>query len=599
MTIKSRGIQRFLGICLLVAGIGISTGCSQMIDVSTEEGMKVALQTRQKLDKAIPKITNMITHPEELNKYLDELVKLYKDGSSFDRDIIQAIAALAKIEGNKDKVHSSLMKAAESPDYKQVMQAAIGARNSKDAEVQQKLLARWDDKKVGVNPEVRRVILETGLAFESAEITSQAVKVLEGQLDETPFVLLRTSCDVLAYQKDPKTVDTLMKVVYHQDGVGRSLTANCTRALTSLDKKVVAPVLLKAFKLENKELMKYVEAHPDTLTPETIRNNTANALALYRYKEAVGPMLDYLETTKTIAVPGTLAIRTNTDPAWQMWATLVGVAAQSTMFAVNDIGVPTDLRDRAKKTFTDIFNWTPAYQSKFKNAIELTGTSNIEVSQRVNAFRVLRENGLISNEETLAMIQSLKGEEFTDERKFRQYARASIGTDMVTYSAITSTAEDLDTIWSAFNALKSDVFNVPVPEDPDAPKHEHWNDLVYKRIDEVKPAFELAKNCGNSPKCYAEELKKKEINNYTRVKVIYELGRSGDHQFFQTVCDQYKELDVFGQLYGTKALAQLGKKEDAETIRELVKKLSSEMEQIKYLTAKPNLEGLVTTLANK
>ena len=598
MTIKSRGIQRFLGICLLVAGMGLSAGCTQ-IDVSTEEGMKEALQTRQKLDKAIPKITNMMTHPEELNVYLDELVKLYKDGSSFDRDIIQAIAALAKIEGNKDKVHSSLLKAAESPDYKQVMQAAIGARYSKDLEVQQKLLARWDDKKVGVNPEVRRVILETGLSFESPEITNQAIKVLEGQLDETSFVLLRTSCDVLAYQKDPKAVDTLMKVVYHQDNVGRSLTPNCTRALVALDKAVVGPVLLKAFKLENKELMKYVEAHPDTLTPETIRNNTANALALYRYKEAVGPMLDYIENTKTIAVPGTLAIRSNTDPAWQMWANLVGVAAQSTMFAINDIGVPNDLKDRAKQTFTDIFNWTTPYQSKFKNAIELTGTTNIEVSQRVNAFRLLRENNLISNEETLAMIQSLKGEEFTDERRYRQYARASIGTDMVTYTAITSTAEDLDTLWSAFNAMKADVFNVPKPEDPDAPQHEHWNDNISKRIDEVKPAFELAKNCGSSPKCYAEELKKNDLDNYSRVKIIYELGRSGDHQFFQTVCDQYKNLDVFGQLYGTKALAQLGKREDAETIRQLVKTLSSSMEQIKYLTAKPNLEGLVTTLANK
>lgn len=598
MTIKSRGIQRFLGICLLMAGMGISTGCSQ-IDLGTEEGMKEALQTRQKLDKAIPKITNMTSRPEDLNKYLDELVTLYKDGSSFDRDVIQAIAAAAKDEGNKDKVHASLLKAAESPDYKQVMQAAIGARYSKDEDVQQKLLSRWEDPKVGINPEVRRVILETGLSFESSAITTQAVNVLEGPLDDTPFILLRTSCDVLAYQKDPKTVDTLMKVVYHQDGVGRTLTSNCTRALIALDKSVVAPVLLKAYKLENKELMKYVEAHPDTLTPESLRNNTANALALYRYKEAVGPMLDYIENTKTIPVPGTLAIRPNMDPAWQMWGTLVGVASQSTMFAINDIGIPADMKERAKKTFTDIFNWTVPYQARFKNAIELTGTTNIEVSQRVNAFRLLRENNLISNEETLGMIETLKGEEFTDERKLRPWARASIGTDMVTYCAVTSAAEDLDTIWSAFNALKADVFNVPQPEDPNAPKQMHYNDNVSKRIDDVKPAFELAKNCGTSTKCYAEELKKKDINSFSRVKVIYELGRSGDHQYFKTVCDEYKHLDVFGQLYGTKALAQLGKKEDVETVKELVTKLSSEMEQLKYLTAKPSLEGLVTTLSNK
>ena len=594
MTIKNRGIQRYIGLGLVAASIGILSGCGQ-IDVNTQEGLLAALEKGEKLDKAIPKISGMMARPEEMKPYVPALVAMYKRGSNFDREVIQALAnSIAPGDQPPFLQDEAFKKAAESKDYKQVMQAAIGIKATKNKEIQSQLLSIYEAQ---INPEVKRVILETGTTIESNAITQKAVSVLEGNVDETPFTLLRTSCDVLAFQKDESAVDTLMRVVYHQDGVGRTLTANCTRALLALNKDVVAPVLLKAFKLENKALMQYVEAHPDTLTPESLRNNTANALALYRYKDAVEPMLDYLGDTRTIPVPGTLAIRPNTDQAWQMWAALVGVASQSIIFSLNDIGIRGN--QRAKQILTDIFNWTLAYQSKFKNAIELTGTSNIEVSQRVNAFRALRENDLISNEETVEMINTLKDEDFQDMNKWRPYARASIGTDMVTYCAITSKKGDTDTVWAAFNALKSNEFNVPAPENPDEPKKDHYNDNVSKRIDDVRPAFVLADNCNVDFECYKNALSNKNISNYERIKAIYELGYSGKHDYFQVICNEYKNLDVFGQLYGTKSLAMLGTKEDADTIRELIKTLGREMNQIQYQAAKPNLEGLITILESK
>ncbi len=662
MTMKNR-VQRYIGFGLIAASFGFLSGCNQ-IDVKTEEGLLQALETREKLDKAIPRITGMVSRPEELKPYIGALNKLYMDGSAFDREVIQALA----VSGAQEAV-PALMKAVDSTDYKQVIQAGYGAKELGNAEILNKLLGVYDKQ---VNPEVKRVILDAGTAIKSPEITKKAVEVLNGKLDDTPFALLRTSCDVLAYQADDSTVDTLMKVVYHQDGVGRTLTSNCTNALLALDKSVVAPALLNAYELKNEELMKYVAAHPDTLTPESIRNNTANSLALYRYKEAIDPMLDYLGNTKTIPVPGTLAIRPNTDPAWQMWASLVGVSAQSTIFAINDIGVLKN--DRAKTILTDIFNWTLAYQSKFKNAIELTGTTNIEVSQRVNAYRALRENDLLTTEEVVEMVNSLKGEEFLDERTLRNWARASIGTDMVTYSAITARKGELDTVWAAFDAMKANEFNVPQPE-AGAPKTPHFNDNVYKRIASAKKAFELADECDMQASCYAqkleeldkeqqevkkkiedlntqqksineqikakaaaakaaageteaeeadaadegvakeiEELKQSKENTakeietltdsmngiyYARVKVLYELGLSGDHQYFETICNQYEHLDVFGQLYGTKALAQVGSKDDVDAIKALKEKLAKKMTQINYTAAKPNLDNLMTILKNK
>ena len=601
MANHKRAIRRAAGVALIVtAGFG-ATACSQ-VDVNTEEGLNAALEKREKLDKAIPKILGMVTRPDEIQPYVPALIDLYVKGSMFDREVVQALASATASFADGTPLPSGFAgiekvfeKAATSSDNKQIIQAAYGVKNTKNEAIQKTLIQSYDKQR---SPEVKRAILETGLAITNSATSELAISVLSGKLEDIPFNLLKTSCDVLAVQKDPAATSTLMKVIYHQDGVGRTLSTNCTRALLALDKDTVAPELLKAYKLENEELQLYVKDHPDTVTNETVRNNTANALALYRYKEAVEPMLDYIGDTHTIPVPGTLAIRQNGDPAWAMWASLVGVAVQSSIFAVNDIGVQKN--ERAKQIFTDLFHWTTPFKAKFKHAIEQTGTTNIEVSQRVNAYRVLRENDLISNAETLELIESLKGDEFTDERKMRPWARASIGTDMVTYSAITSKSGDTTTVWAAFNAMKAAEFNVPTPEDPDAPKIPHANDNVYQRIDDVKPAFELADKCDTSAACYAEALKNPKISNYERIKAIYELGLSGNHEYFKVVCAQYKDLDVFGQLYGTKALAQLGTPDDVAAIEELNKNLANgAMNSISYQAAKPNLEGLITTLANK
>lgn len=604
MANHKRAIRRAAGVALIVAVSFGATACTQA-DVNTKEGLIKALEKRENMEKAILKISGMITRPDEMQPYVPALINLYMEGSSYDREVVQALAsATANFADDKpipdgfagiDKVFE---KAANTSDNKQIIQAAYGVKNTKNEAIQSSLIDKYDKQR---SPEVKRAILETGLSIVNAKTSELAIKVLGAapeDIENTPFNLLKTSCDVLAVQKDPKAVDVLMKMIYHQDGVGRSLSPSCTRALLSLDKAIVAPELLKAYKLENKDLQEYVKAHPDTVTNETVRNNTANALALYRYKEAVEPMLDYIGDTHTIPVPGTLAIRPNMDPAWQMWASLVGVAVQSSIFAVNDIGVQKN--ERAKQIFTDLFHWTTPFKAKFKHAIEQTGTTNIEVSQRVNAYRVLRENDLISNAETLELIEILKGDEFTDERKNRPWARASIGTDMVTYSAITAKSGDTGTIWAAFNNMKAAEFNVPKQDDPDAPKIPHQNDNVYQRIDDVKPAFELADKCNTTASCYADALKNPKITNYERIKAIYELGLSGNHEYFKVVCDQYKDLDVFGQLYGTKALAQLGTPQDVNAIQELNKKLANgAMNSISYQAAKPNLEGLVTTLSSK
>ncbi len=587
---KKTSILRFLSTAAAIATLGTMTACTS-IDVDTDEGLAKALEKREKLDKAIPKISSMMSSPEKMEPYIEKLVSLYINGSGFDREVITALA-----QAGDARADAAFEKAAKSPDTKQVMQAAYGIKKTKNVSIQQKLLEDFDKF---VNPEVKRVILDTGTTIKSEAITRKAIDILSGDLDNTPYSLLRASCNVLQFQEDPAAVDTLMVALFHMDGVGHSLTTDCTKALLSLGKDVAVPALLKAYKLENKEIATLVDKHPDTMTFDTVRNNTANDLALFRAKEAVGPMLSFIADTKVIPIPGTLVVRPQGDPAWMAWGSLVGAASQASFFAVNDIGVNGN--QDAKRIFTEIFNWTKPYQDKFKNAIKMTGSTNIEISQRVNAFRVLRENGLINTDETLAMINTLKGDEFKDEKTFRNYARASIATDMITYIAVTAKAGEIKSLWKVFNDMKTNEdgeFYVP-PTPEGTPKAPHPNDNIAKRIEDVQAAFELADTCDIQASCYNNNLSKKDLTNFERIRIVHELGASNNHEYFETICGIYKTFDMFGQIYATNALANLGTKDDIPRIQALLKSLSRDMSQINYTSAKPNLENLIVILENK
>lgn len=588
--------QRMILPAALIAALGYFSGCTNL-DVDTDDGLRNALVKREKLDKAIPKITGMASRPEKIGPYIDILNDMYLKGSGFDRDVITALAQAGDPRSDK-----AFEKAAKSQDRKQVMQAAFGIKKTKNADIQKQLLDRWDEIRA---PEAQRVILDTGTVIKSDAIAGKAKEILSGNYEDTPYALLRTSCQVLAHQQDPSAAETLVVALFYMDQVGHSLTTDCTKALLSLGKETALPVLLKAYQLENADLNKFIAEHPDTMTLDTVRNNMANDLAILRAKEAVKPMLDFIGNTKQIAIPGTLVLKASGDPAWVQWASLVGASSQSSFFAVNDIGVAGHEAD-AKRIFTEIFNWTEPYQAKFKNAIKLTGTTNIEVSQRVNAFRVLRENGLITSEETLSLIQMLKGEEFKDESMFRHYARSSIATDMITYIAVTAKGGEIKTLWQAFSDMKAQdgVFYLP-EEEASNPKSNHANVNIFKRIEDVLPAFELADTCDTSAPCYAKAVVKQDgtvnekASNYERIRAVYEFGATGDHEYFETVCNLYQSFDMFGQIYATNALAKLGTKEDVPRIEELIKTLSKSMSQIAYQSAKPNLENLIVTLNNK
>lgn len=197
-------------------------------DLNTPEGLQAALNKGEKLHKAIPKISEMASEPESLLPYVSALKQLYQNGSAFDREVLAALVAAANAGAD---VHAEMEKAAASPDYKQVILAAECAKATMDVPLQAKLLDVFDNQ---FNPEVKAAILETGLTIKSDAVTDTAIAILKGNLDQTPFLLLRLSCNVLAFQKSPKAADALRKAISYIDAAGRSLESECKAALDAI-----------------------------------------------------------------------------------------------------------------------------------------------------------------------------------------------------------------------------------------------------------------------------------------------------------------------------------------------------------------------------
>ncbi len=227
------------------------------LDLDTPEGLEAALSKRRRLDLAIPKICGMTAEPESLMPYVPALKQLYQDGSAFDREVILALSAAADAGAD---VHAEMEKAAATMDYKQIIIAADCAKRTKDVQLQSKLLDGYDKQ---YNPEVKRAILETGLTIQSDAIAEKAIATLNGKYEETPPALLRTSCNVLAYQKSPKSAEALLRVIPYVDAAGRTMAPDCTEAFSALDKHVTCAALRSALNSDNQSLKDYVKAHPE------------------------------------------------------------------------------------------------------------------------------------------------------------------------------------------------------------------------------------------------------------------------------------------------------------------------------------------------
>ncbi len=574
------------------AAISFGALACNAYDVETEKGMKAALSEKKHLDKAMAKLASLSSTPDEIKPYGAELSALYLVGSSYDREVIQILASLGDTAYDE-----AYLKAANSDDFKQVQSAALAAKNSESDAVIETLLSKFDTTR---DPDTKRLLMEAGLTKKDAGLAKKATELLLGDLERTPIGLLRTSCNVLAYQRDPESAEASLRGIFFADDAGRSIATECAKALTSLGKDVAGPILVEVFKLENEKLNAYVDQHPDRLTPDTLRFHAAVNLAKLRYAEGVDVMLDFLQDMKPIVAPGALVLKPIDDSAWINWGALVGTASQEIIFAINDIGVQGN--ERAAEVLMNIYAWGPEIAKKYKKPIDLTGSFNIEISLRVNSVRVLLENDLLTPERYNTILEALKDPSFEQNRGFRPAARASLVTDLITYMAIASKPAQLESVWGYFDKLREKELQNPATEKHPAPNLEDPYDFkpVVKRIADTKSTFELADECGDTAACYEQVLEKKDEGSYyPRIKAAYEIGKINDHKYFAPLLKNYAEYDAYGQMFVTSALAAIGTKDDIPAVIELREKLRKDLAPQIFASAQTYLDSLVIILENK
>ncbi len=555
-------LKRLLVLCLLLAATVASTACTG-VDLETEEGRKEAIEKRVKVKKALDKLTILVAQPEKLAYYADALNELYLEGSGYDRDVISLLAAL-----HDSKYEAAYEKAAQSDDMRQVQQAAIAAKEGQLNNILNILVSRFAEIE---DPETQRMILEVGLSIKNPEIAQRARQlILEHTPIDTSILTLRSACQVLGFQQDPKSAEALMLASFYSDGLGRTIAQDCQEALLQL-KKAAIPEIMKAFDFKIPKLNAYVEANSEKLTPESVRLTCSTLFAKLLAKNSIDKLITYLTEEKMVVPPALLAVTSLGTPQWTMWGSMVGMSYQEAILAMNDIGIIGN--EKAKAALLEIYNWPEKYDTKFRYVIMVSGINMVEISLRVNALRTLAQNEFLEDEATLkAALEVLKDPSFNSDIGERPAARSNLVNDIVTYLGIVSKPGQVDTVWKFFADMKGNELK-------ESDRYPHIKKCM-QRIDNLERTYKMADECQGSPKCFAKYLKITEqkqgetIDNadvYLTIKAVYELGKSKNHQYFKPILDIYGSLDTIGRSFALKALINLGKASDVATIDEALK----------------------------
>ncbi len=574
----------FSWFLIIVACFLAHAGCDT-IDLNTDEGIKKALTRKEKLNEAMKEIKSLSSDRARLATFGPELAALYVDGSNFDREVLGYLTAIADI-----KYKDAYLKAAKSEDSKQLLQAASVISTLKIEEAVPDLIQAYDKAR---DHDLRRAIMEVGLSVPSKDMAKLAHELLRDKgPDDVPIANLRLACRVLDFQVMPEAAPVLIKAVFYADAVGRNIAEDCSAAVLALGRPVI-PDLLAAFKLEDEDLNRFISRNQDRMTPESVVLAAATMLGKLRAIEGREALLTWLADPTPIRPPAALAMKSHADPAWMEWAALIGQTTQEVIFSLNDIGVEGD--ENAKKVLLDIYRWVEPYPTKYQRPIDLTGMNMIEISARVNAARVLAENGFLDDETLKGLLNVLKDPSFNDDRKLRPAARAALAQDLVTYLAITSRPGWTESVWTFFDEMAKNE----LAEKPDA-KIKYDLEPSRQRIADMKSTYELADDCQDSAACFLNSLDDlSPENNYRRIKAVYEIGRSGRHDYFDIVLKGYEHFDAFGLIFATDALARLGLPEDITKVENEIERLSQSRDAQYFMLLRNYLNPLRATLRAK
>lgn len=580
---RRRTLRRlFLAAVLVMLTVLGAYGCEQPVDVSTPEGAAKALETGEKVEDAIEAIGQM--KPEERAKLGKELQKFYLKGSPHDDKVLGWLVSM------KDPAYKeAYIKGVGSGRVSQAAAAAsaIGELGLSDAaDALANAFEGTGDR------EIKQAILEAASRIESERLGKLAATVLiEKNPDDEHISVLRESCRVIAKNPNPEFTRAALKGLFYADQAGRRITDDCVLAVLAIGKPAV-PAIIEMIEGKNEEIARHIKRHADIYTEETVLLQGAQLLSRLRPEEGRDILVRQLQDPTPFAPPQVLAAKPTTDPAWGGWAALIGQVNQEVMLALNDIGIAGN--EDARTALIAIYKWQEPYPQKFDTAIRKGGSTMIEIAARVNAARLLVENGFLDDPDALQdILATLKDPAFNDEGKVRPAARAAITQDLVTYLAIASKPGWTETVWKFFDAMASAEL-----DEKRYKLNYDFNDTRV-RIADVKSAFELADKCAEQGvDCYAKVLQEEKPDRYQELKAIYELGKQGKAEHFPLVLARYDDVDqALGYLYANSTLQTLGDASRVAEIDALIEEGRKSMDDDKFKFMESSLKLVRNTLA--
>lgn len=577
----------WLILVMLLGGL-MGTGCEEEIDLNTDEGLKKALAEGKKLDKALDKLDDYASEPEKLKQFGVELTKLYVKGGPHDEKVID----LLTMKGVPDeKFKDAYIKAIKSNDEAQIRLGAAAASELGLKDAASALVGVYQSTP---SDDVKLIVLQAAMDIPDSRFQDIAMELFEKDPGQAPIGNFRHACKVLREQPTVKAVPTLLKAMFYVENNIR-IVQDCKEAVLAVGKDAV-PDIIKMLKGKDEVVNNFIKRFPEAYTPETVITQSAVLLGDLFASDAVPAMLEVLSSPDPIMPPTTLINMDPNDPNTRtqriMWAESIGMMGQELVLNINEIGAEGH-EEAVKTALVALFKYEVPFPKKFHEAVRIK--SLVEVALRVNAGRVLAEQGLIDDDLLVEMLSSLTGKEWENEADLRPAVRATMVTDLVSYLAIASRPGWTEKAHAYFAAMSTKELNNKNY------KKEYMFDQPRGRIADVKPAFDLADRCKEDVECYAKVLEDAKANTWEVTKAIFEIGRRGNHDHVAKLLAYMPKAkaSTFAPDYIAYALGQIGTAEDVPALEEAIEKTKAATASTNFQALKHKYTPLIFTLKTK
>jgi hypothetical protein len=383
------------GAAIIAAPVVV--GCSNEYDVTTEEGLKKALEEGKVMKKAVDQLKDV--KPEQFKVIGPALQKRFIEGApGFDAQIFQRIAQQRSPEYLETYIH-----ALKSKDPELIRAAASVVGDLALTAAEEALAYAFDNTS---DPSLRQTLIEEGRKAKSPLMADRAANLLKsGSIDNLPLPLLSAVCKTLEVTPHPEVIDKIIPLIFLKSTSGRTINAECTTTIQSYG-AAAYPALLDVAQRKNKTVEHMIRRKGYRLSREEVLLSLTDVLLGLGHKDTPQVLLTLLNDPVAIREPAFIANNPNaTSTEINDWNTTLMVGTQQAIQVLNRIGVQSQ-PDKVRDTLLNILSWNLTFRYKYR---VVAGALLFEPIIRGEAARALAENDLLTEQhltELLAIIRN-------------------------------------------------------------------------------------------------------------------------------------------------------------------------------------------------